>query len=137
MRPYFSATAHCSSSRKPPESESRILFCIPLSNKIIRSLTQAKKEPNLFLEVLVLGLPPKIAFSGSYRTVNALSINILTFLKSFVNRTVIDHLILDNEGPEYDIVPMIAIDNVFEDNGILICSMNVEVSLCKFSSAIN
>ncbi|EPB71778.1 hypothetical protein ANCCEY_09142 [Ancylostoma ceylanicum] len=64
---------------------------------------------------------------GSYRAMNAVSLDIITFLKEMVNRTVIDHMILDNEGPEYDIVPMIAVNNVFEDNGILVCHMNIEV----------
>ncbi|KIH57116.1 hypothetical protein ANCDUO_12695 [Ancylostoma duodenale] len=63
---------------------------------------------------------------GSYRTMNTVSIDILTFLKEMVNRTVIDHMILDNEGPEYDFVPMIAVDKIFEDNGIVICHMNIE-----------
>ncbi|RCN52710.1 hypothetical protein ANCCAN_01086 [Ancylostoma caninum] len=63
---------------------------------------------------------------GSYRTMNTVSIDIVTFLKEMVNRTIIDHMILDNEGPEYDIVPMIAVDKTFDDNGILICHMNIE-----------
>ncbi|KAL6726451.1 hypothetical protein Aduo_008418 [Ancylostoma duodenale] len=63
---------------------------------------------------------------GSYRAMNAVSIDVITFLKEMVNRTVIDHMILDNEGPEYDIVPMIAVNKIFEDNGILVCHMNIE-----------
>ncbi|KAK6744179.1 hypothetical protein RB195_011093 [Necator americanus] len=63
---------------------------------------------------------------GSYKQMNAVSIDFVTFLNEMVNRTVIDHLIMDNEGPEYDLVPMIAIDRVIEDNGIVICHMNVE-----------
>ncbi|CAJ0588764.1 unnamed protein product [Cylicocyclus nassatus] len=51
----------------------------------------------------------------------------LTFLRDMVNRTVIDHLIMDNEGPEFDLLPMIAVDNVLERNGITICQMNVEI----------
>ncbi|KAK6016546.1 hypothetical protein OSTOST_17968 [Ostertagia ostertagi] len=43
-----------------------------------------------------------------------------------INRTHIDHMILDNEGPEYQLIPMIAIDNVFADENIAICHMNVE-----------
>ncbi|KHJ81253.1 hypothetical protein OESDEN_19061 [Oesophagostomum dentatum] len=30
-----------------------------------------------------------------------------------VNRTTIDLMIMDNEGPEFDLVPMIAIENTF------------------------
>ncbi|CAJ0588773.1 unnamed protein product [Cylicocyclus nassatus] len=65
---------------------------------------------------------------GSYREVDAVSIDMLTFLRDMVNRTVIDHLIMDNEGPEFDLLPMIAVDNVLERNGITICQMNVEVT---------
>lgn len=65
---------------------------------------------------------------------NAVSIDIVTFLRDMVNRTVIDHMILDNEGPEYDIVPMIAINNVLEENGLLVCHMNIEV--CSKSTLV-
>ncbi|VDN19306.1 unnamed protein product [Cylicostephanus goldi] len=68
------------------------------------------------------------ANSGSYREVDAVSIDLLTFLQDMVNRTVIDHLIMDNEGPEFDLLPMVAVDNVLQENGITICQMNVEVT---------
>ncbi|PIO64626.1 hypothetical protein TELCIR_13740, partial [Teladorsagia circumcincta] len=43
-----------------------------------------------------------------------------------VNRTRIDNLLMDNEGPEYDLIPMIIIDNVLPEKNIVICQMNVE-----------
>ncbi|VDM69211.1 unnamed protein product [Strongylus vulgaris] len=58
---------------------------------------------------------------------NAVNIDMLTFLKNIVNRTTIDYMIIDNGGAEYQLLPMIAIENVLEDNGIVICQMNVEI----------
>ncbi|KAK6024597.1 hypothetical protein OSTOST_09589 [Ostertagia ostertagi] len=45
-----------------------------------------------------------------------------------VNRTRIDNLLMDNEGPEYYLIPMMAIDNVFSGDNIVICQINVEGS---------
>ncbi|KHJ85920.1 hypothetical protein OESDEN_14343, partial [Oesophagostomum dentatum] len=63
---------------------------------------------------------------GSYKDKDAISIDFISFLKDMVNRTTIDLMIMDNEGPEFDLVPMIAIENALERNGITICQLNVE-----------
>ncbi|KAE9412176.1 hypothetical protein Angca_007153, partial [Angiostrongylus cantonensis] len=62
-----------------------------------------------------------------YRLMMVKNMGMLTFLKAMVRREFIDHLILDNEGPEFDIIPMIAVDNLFPANNIVVCHMNVEV----------
>ncbi|KAK5969764.1 hypothetical protein GCK32_016238 [Trichostrongylus colubriformis] len=64
--------------------------------------------------------------NGEYKYVPVIHLDVQTFFTKMINRTHIDHLILDNEGPEYQLIPMIAIDNVFADEKIAICHMNVE-----------
>ncbi|PIO63793.1 hypothetical protein TELCIR_14594 [Teladorsagia circumcincta] len=63
---------------------------------------------------------------NEYKYMPVVHIDIGTFFTKMVNRTHIDHMILDNEGPEYQLIPMIAIDNVFAEENIAICHMNVE-----------
>ncbi|KAK5971871.1 hypothetical protein GCK32_015340 [Trichostrongylus colubriformis] len=58
-------------------------------------------------------------------------IDLNTFFTSMVNRTRIDHLVLDNEGPEYDMIPMIAVNDTLDN--IVICHMNVEFHCGKSS----
>uniref|UniRef100_A0A0R3PST5 Methyltransf_21 domain-containing protein n=1 Tax=Angiostrongylus costaricensis TaxID=334426 RepID=A0A0R3PST5_ANGCS len=68
-----------------------------------------------------------VTINRQYR-VTVEHINVLGFFLIMLERNFIDHVIMDNEGPEYDFIPMIAINNVFAKNGICICHMNVEVS---------
>ncbi|VDM62039.1 unnamed protein product [Angiostrongylus costaricensis] len=63
---------------------------------------------------------------GLYRSTVVENVDMLTFLVEIVQREFVDHMIMDNEGPEYDIVPMMAVDNLFPDNNIVVCHMNVE-----------
>ncbi|KAK6043968.1 hypothetical protein COOONC_18527 [Cooperia oncophora] len=64
--------------------------------------------------------------NGDYKYMTVVHVDIGTFFTQMVNREHVDHVILDNEGPEYQLIPMIAIDNVFADKNIVICHMNVE-----------
>nr|CDJ95266.1 Protein of unknown function DUF13 domain containing protein [Haemonchus contortus] len=64
--------------------------------------------------------------NGKYKTMPVVHLDIGTFFTKMINRTHIDHMILDNEGPEYQLMPMIAIENVFAKQNIDICHMNVE-----------
>lgn len=54
-------------------------------------------------------------------------IDIITFFKKFVKESTIDQFLMDNEGPEYDILPMMARGAEFDQNGIVVCQMNTEV----------
>ncbi|WKY02890.1 hypothetical protein Q1695_016298 [Nippostrongylus brasiliensis] len=64
--------------------------------------------------------------NNSYKTVPVVHIDAETFFTKMINRTHIDHLIIDNEGPEYEMIPMLAIDDILADAGMAICHMNVE-----------
>ncbi|KJH47460.1 hypothetical protein DICVIV_06447 [Dictyocaulus viviparus] len=64
--------------------------------------------------------------NGAYEPMTVVNIDVITFFTKMVNHTYIDYLIMDNEGPEYEIVPMIVIDDSFEQNNIIPCQMNVE-----------
>ncbi|PIO62988.1 hypothetical protein TELCIR_15431, partial [Teladorsagia circumcincta] len=66
------------------------------------------------------------ADNGSYVKRTVAHVHLATFLTQMVNRTRIDNLLMDNEGPEYDLIPMITIDNVLPEKNIVICQMNVE-----------
>uniref|UniRef100_A0A0N4W9W8 Methyltransf_21 domain-containing protein n=1 Tax=Haemonchus placei TaxID=6290 RepID=A0A0N4W9W8_HAEPC len=68
---------------------------------------------------------------GKYKTMPVVHLDIGTFFTKMINRTHIDHMILDNEGPEYQLMPMIAIENVFAKQNIDICHMNVEVGVAR------
>uniref|UniRef100_A0A0K0DIF3 Methyltransf_21 domain-containing protein n=1 Tax=Angiostrongylus cantonensis TaxID=6313 RepID=A0A0K0DIF3_ANGCA len=63
--------------------------------------------------------------SGVYQILCVGHIDVLTFFLKIIKRNYIDHLILDNEGPEYEFLPMIAVNNMFLGNAIYICHMNV------------
>ncbi|KAJ1364256.1 hypothetical protein KIN20_024306 [Parelaphostrongylus tenuis] len=54
-------------------------------------------------------------------------IDMLTFIKKMVKRNFIDYIIIDNEEPEYDIIPMIAVQELFAKNDIVFCQINVEL----------
>ncbi|EGT35747.1 hypothetical protein CAEBREN_10017 [Caenorhabditis brenneri] len=54
-------------------------------------------------------------------------IDIITFFTKFVKESTIDQFLMDNEGPEYDILPMMARGAEFDQNGIVVCQMNTEV----------
>uniref|UniRef100_A0A0K0D0Y1 Methyltransf_21 domain-containing protein n=1 Tax=Angiostrongylus cantonensis TaxID=6313 RepID=A0A0K0D0Y1_ANGCA len=54
--------------------------------------------------------------NGSYGIVTVEHIKVLDFFLIMLERDFIDHVIMDNEGPEYDFIPMIAINNVFVKN---------------------
>ncbi|EFO86802.1 hypothetical protein CRE_04509 [Caenorhabditis remanei] len=54
-------------------------------------------------------------------------IDIITFFKKFVKESTIDQFLMDNEGPEYDILPMMARGAEFDQNGIVVCQVNTEV----------
>ncbi|PIO76924.1 hypothetical protein TELCIR_00974 [Teladorsagia circumcincta] len=64
--------------------------------------------------------------NGNYIRRAVENVPFTTFLRKMVNRTRIDHLLMDNEGPEYYLIPMIAIGNVFSGDNIVICQINVE-----------
>ncbi|KAJ1367769.1 hypothetical protein KIN20_028757 [Parelaphostrongylus tenuis] len=63
---------------------------------------------------------------GQYGPITIEHIDILTFIKKMVRRNFIDYIIIDNEGPEYDIIPMIAVEELFAKNDIVFCQINVE-----------
>ncbi|KAJ1364257.1 hypothetical protein KIN20_024307 [Parelaphostrongylus tenuis] len=47
-------------------------------------------------------------------------------VEKMVRQNLIDYIIIDNEGPEYDVIPMIAVHELFAENDIVFCQINVE-----------
>ncbi|KAJ1358295.1 hypothetical protein KIN20_016697 [Parelaphostrongylus tenuis] len=64
--------------------------------------------------------------SSLYEPLLVNHVDVLTFILKMVKHNFIDHIILDNEGPEYDIIPMMAVDNLFADSNVVVCHLNVE-----------
>ncbi|KAJ1358297.1 hypothetical protein KIN20_016699 [Parelaphostrongylus tenuis] len=64
--------------------------------------------------------------SSVYEPLLVNHVDVLTFILKMVKHNFIDHIILDNEGPEYDIIPMMAVDNLFADSNVVVCHLNVE-----------
>ncbi|KAK6030173.1 hypothetical protein OSTOST_03703, partial [Ostertagia ostertagi] len=64
--------------------------------------------------------------NGTYKKTILEHVHFLTFLTKMVNRSRIDFLFMDVENPEYHLIPMIAIDNIFSEHNIVICQINVE-----------
>ncbi|VDM58281.1 unnamed protein product [Angiostrongylus costaricensis] len=119
--------AHLDSMRSTPEKGSEFFGADPV---IVPNAALFKKVGTFFPYAVSAqnGLQEsKIRLnSGSYEIMCVGHIDVLTFFLKIIKRNFIDHLILDNEGPEYDFLPMIAVNNMFLGNAIYICHMNVE-----------
>ncbi|VDK82873.1 unnamed protein product [Cylicostephanus goldi] len=68
---------------------------------------------------------------GTQEETDVVSIDILTFLRDMVNQTVIDLLFINNEGLEFDLLPVIAVGDLLKESGIVICQMNVEIHVSE------
>lgn len=55
------------------------------------------------------------------------SVGLVEFLLQNVSAPIIDHLWIDNEGPEYGILPMFLHGKAIAQAGIQVCQMNVEI----------
>jgi hypothetical protein len=58
------------------------------------------------------------------RTVS--QVDLTTFLRRSVNISKIDHLWMDNEGPEYSLLNFFLHNGSLTDNGVTVCQLNVE-----------
>ncbi|CAD6190604.1 unnamed protein product [Caenorhabditis auriculariae] len=70
-------------------------------------------------------MPPEK--KGWYVFQTMVHIDIITFLKKLVAQNFVDQLLMDNEGPEYDIIPMMGVNREFDDNGLVVCQINAEI----------
>ncbi|CAD6188468.1 unnamed protein product [Caenorhabditis auriculariae] len=68
-----------------------------------------------------------VLHKGKYKLMTMPHIDIITFLTKFVNETKIDQLLMDNEGAEYNILPMMGKDGEFDRHGIVVCQINTEI----------
>lgn len=53
--------------------------------------------------------------------------DLVSFLQNNVNESVIDHLWMDNEGPEYKLLPLMTRGGILDKNNITICQINAEL----------
>lgn len=77
--------------------------------------------------VLLYSIDDDILFSEKYQWKNVSSMDLATFLLKQVNRNVIDHLWMDNEGPEYALLPLMVREGILDKNNITVCQLNVEL----------
>ncbi|CAJ0607185.1 unnamed protein product [Cylicocyclus nassatus] len=63
---------------------------------------------------------------GRYVFQTMVHINVITFLVKLTETPFIDQFLIDNEGPEYDIIPMMGVNDEFDKNGLVACQINVE-----------
>uniref|UniRef100_A0A914WCE8 Methyltransferase FkbM domain-containing protein n=1 Tax=Plectus sambesii TaxID=2011161 RepID=A0A914WCE8_9BILA len=54
-------------------------------------------------------------------------IDLSSFLLNYVNKSIIDHLWIDNEGPEYRMLPLLQRKGDLDRKGITVCQLNVEM----------
>ncbi|EYB92480.1 hypothetical protein Y032_0193g1391 [Ancylostoma ceylanicum] len=65
--------------------------------------------------------------NGRYHMVPVVHLDIVSFLTKIVKTPVIDLLLMDNEGPEYEILPMMSPGRELDQNGIVICQISTEI----------
>ncbi|XGW12563.1 hypothetical protein V3C99_013332 [Haemonchus contortus] len=64
---------------------------------------------------------------GHYVFRTMVHIDVITFLTKLTQTRFIDQFLMDNEGPEYDLLPMMGIGREFDQNGIIVCQINAEI----------
>ncbi|CAJ0607186.1 unnamed protein product [Cylicocyclus nassatus] len=64
---------------------------------------------------------------GDYEFQTMVHIDVITFLTKLTRTPFIDQFLMDNEGPEYDIIPMMGVGNEFDQNGLAVCQINAEI----------
>ncbi|VDD92441.1 unnamed protein product [Enterobius vermicularis] len=70
-----------------------------------------------------------LGYNGNwhYQTVQMQHVDLLTFLKEHVGiKHVIDILLMDNEGAEYDSAPYFLRDGILDSNNIVVCQWTCE-----------
>ncbi|WKX97063.1 hypothetical protein Q1695_013033 [Nippostrongylus brasiliensis] len=63
-----------------------------------------------------------------YRDHKVAHVGIVSFLTNFTLTSDVDLLIMDTEGAEYDLLPLLANGGALDKHEIVICQVNVEVS---------
>ncbi|KAK6040977.1 hypothetical protein COOONC_21517 [Cooperia oncophora] len=64
---------------------------------------------------------------GQYEFRTMVHLDVITFLKNLTRTPFIDQFLMDNEGPEYDLIPMMGVGREFDQNGIVVCQINTEI----------
>ncbi|EYC44742.1 hypothetical protein Y032_0451g1684 [Ancylostoma ceylanicum] len=70
-------------------------------------------------------MPKQLRGQYEYRTM--VHIDIITFLTKLTHTLFIDQFLMDNEGAEYDLLPMMGRGGAFDQNGITVCQINSEM----------
>ncbi|EPB79564.1 hypothetical protein ANCCEY_01384 [Ancylostoma ceylanicum] len=64
---------------------------------------------------------------GKYVFQTMVHLDVITFLTKLTRTPIIDQFLMDNEGPEYDLLPMMGVGQEFDQNGIVACQINAEI----------
>lgn len=88
-------------------------------------------EMGKYYEVAVSGhngiLKSSVLFNNVYSTKEVSNIEFVQFITQTIGYRTFDYFFLDNEGPEYDILPMLHRGGAVETNGIILCQISVEL----------
>ncbi|EPB79566.1 hypothetical protein ANCCEY_01386 [Ancylostoma ceylanicum] len=64
---------------------------------------------------------------GGYEFQTMVHLDVITFLTKLTRTPFIDQFLMDSEGPEYDLLPMMGVGREFDRNGIVACQINAEI----------
>ncbi|WKY02892.1 hypothetical protein Q1695_016299 [Nippostrongylus brasiliensis] len=100
------------------------------ADPVFKAKAELFEQIGMFFPIAVSGRTgianANIVQHGIARYAPVVNIDAETFFTKMINRTNIDLLIMDNEDGEYEIIPKLAIENVLEKAGMVVCQMNVE-----------
>nr|CDJ98130.1 Protein of unknown function DUF13 domain containing protein [Haemonchus contortus] len=117
-------------------AEKHLKKTLPLGSKFFGADPVWEKNADLFAQVgkffpiaVAKGtgyIATDILTKGRYQSSNVMTIDLVTFLTKMVNESMIDLILMDNEGAEYDIVQLLTVEKVFDKHGIVVCQINAE-----------
>ncbi|CAJ0603545.1 unnamed protein product [Cylicocyclus nassatus] len=65
--------------------------------------------------------------TGNYRVRRVRHVDIATFLRSFIQKQIIDQLMIDIEWDEYAVLPFLLKSGDIENANVVICQINIEI----------
>ncbi|KAK6751706.1 hypothetical protein RB195_003241 [Necator americanus] len=71
--------------------------------------------------------------TANYRIREVNHVDIATFLRSFIGKQIIDQLMIDIEGGEYDVFPFLLKGGDIERTNVVLCQLNIEIHLPDYA----
>ncbi|KAK5972317.1 hypothetical protein GCK32_004204 [Trichostrongylus colubriformis] len=121
-------------------AEKRLKAMLPNGSRFYGADPIYEQNDKLYSEVgqffpLAVGNETKVSrafvmpkeLGGNYEFRTMVHIDVITFLTKLTRTPFIDQFLMDNEGPEYDLLPMMGVGREFDQNGIIVCQINTEI----------